>query len=138
MARLFSSPSVAPLKNLESPSVKRRYIRSPEAAPTTPQQRQERRERGREQTCEKKENIGVHGKDVDAFVLPAPRTPASSKKAARHNKNVLTTPNQNGTKASAVSPRSKNALLFIQSVAIMECREMAALSSSYSLFVYYN
>ncbi|XP_075886653.1 maternal embryonic leucine zipper kinase [Nelusetta ayraudi] len=92
--------------NFESPSVKRRYIRSPEAAPTTPQQRQERRERGREQTCEKKENIGVHAKDVDAFVLPAPRTPASSKKAARHNKNVLTTPNQNGTKASAASPRS--------------------------------
>lgn len=132
--RLLSPPSVTSLKNFESPSVKRRYIRSPEAARTTPQQRPERRERGREQ----KENIGVPCRDVDAFALPAPPTPASSKKAARHNRNVLTTPNQNGTKTGAVSPRSKSAALSIQSAPIMECREMAALTWSYSLFVYYN
>lgn len=130
---LFSPPSVVSLKSFESPSVKRRYIRSPEAARTTPQQ-PERRERGREQ----KENVGVHSRDVDTFALPAPRTPASSKKAARHNKNVLTTPNHNGAKTGAVSPRSKSAPLSIQSASMKECREMAALTWSYSLFVYYN
>lgn len=125
--RLFSSVSLASLKTFESPSVKRRYVRSPEAPRTTPQQRPDRRERGREQ----KENVPVaHG---DAFALPAPPTPASSKKAARHNKNVLTTPNQNRPQTSAVSPRSK-----IQSASMMECGKMAALTWLYSLFVYYN
>lgn len=91
--------------HLESPSVERRCVRSPEAVRTTTstQQRHEGRERGREQ----KENIDVRSKDVDAFALPAPPTPASSKKATRHNnRNVLTTPNQNVARTGAVSPRS--------------------------------
>lgn len=113
------------LKRLESPPVERKYTytRTPEGVRTTPQHRQERRDRGREQTSENKENIAAHGKDVDIFVLPPPRTPVSGKKNARPNKNVLTTPNQNGTDTNAVSPKSKISLLFIQSVAIMQCRK---------------
>ncbi|KAM8880353.1 maternal embryonic leucine zipper kinase [Spinachia spinachia] len=53
--------------------------------------RQERR--GRDQ--ENKENTAGQEKDVDTFALPPPRTPASSKKNTRPNRNVLTTPNQN-------------------------------------------
>lgn len=116
------------LKRLESPSVEKKctYAPTPERGRTTPQRRQERRDRDREQTSENKENIAVHDKDVDIFVLPPPRTPVSSKKNASHNKNVLTTPNQNanvnGTKTNAVTPKGKRRLLFIQPMAIMKCR----------------
>lgn len=102
------------------------YTPTPERGRTTPQRRQERRDRDQEQASENKENIAVHDKDVDIFVLPPPRTPVSSKKNARHNKNVLTTPNQNanfnGTKTNAVTPKGKRRLLFIQPMAIMKCR----------------
>ncbi|GAA6214694.1 maternal embryonic leucine zipper kinase [Lates japonicus] len=91
-----------------SPSVEKRYAYSPtpERGRTTAQHRQERRDR--ERTCENKENIAVQEKDVDIFALPPPRTPVSSKKNARPNKNVLTTPNQNAnasnSKTNAVTP----------------------------------
>ncbi|KAE8300124.1 Maternal embryonic leucine zipper kinase [Larimichthys crocea] len=59
---------------------------------------------------ENKENIAAtQDRDVDVFALPPPRTPVSSKKNSRPNKNVLTTPNQNananGTKTNAVTPK---------------------------------
>uniref|UniRef100_A0A8D3AHV8 Maternal embryonic leucine zipper kinase n=1 Tax=Scophthalmus maximus TaxID=52904 RepID=A0A8D3AHV8_SCOMX len=101
------------LKRLaSSPSVERRcaYSPTPERGRTTTHHCQERRDRDREQTIENKENIAVQEKDVDIFVLPTPRTPVSSKKNARHNKNVLTTPNQNANSSSgkinAVTPCS--------------------------------
>lgn len=50
-------------------------------------------------------------KDVEIFALPPPRTPGSSRKNARPNKNVLTTPNQNqsnGTRNTVVTPKGKN------------------------------
>ena len=51
-------------------------------------------------------------KDVEIFALPPPRTPVSSKKNARPNKNVLTTPNQNAyvndNKTNALTPKGKN------------------------------
>uniref|UniRef100_A0A4W6BRQ8 Maternal embryonic leucine zipper kinase n=1 Tax=Lates calcarifer TaxID=8187 RepID=A0A4W6BRQ8_LATCA len=84
------------------------YSPTPERGRTTAQHRQERRDR--ERTCENKENIAVQEKDVDIFALPPPRTPVSSKKNARPNKNVLTTPNQNAnasnSKTNAVTSRS--------------------------------
>ncbi|XP_047431640.1 maternal embryonic leucine zipper kinase [Mugil cephalus] len=84
---------------LTSPSVERRcaYSPNPERGRATPR----RQERG--ENKENKENSG------DIFALPPPRTPVSSKKNARPNKNVLTTPNQNtntsGTKSNAVTPK---------------------------------
>ncbi|XP_060921175.1 maternal embryonic leucine zipper kinase [Labrus mixtus] len=93
---------------LASPSVERRcgYSPTPERGRTTAQQqRQERRCREQEQISENKENVAVQERDVDIFVLPPPRTPASSKKNARANKNVLTTPNQN-TNADGAKPNS--------------------------------
>ncbi|AWP05657.1 putative maternal embryonic leucine zipper kinase isoform 2 [Scophthalmus maximus] len=98
-----------------SPSVERRcaYSPTPERGRTTTHHCQERRDRDREQTIENKENIAVQEKDVDIFVLPTPRTPVSSKKNARHNKNVLTTPNQNANSSSgkinAVTPKGGSA-----------------------------
>ncbi|XP_044045711.1 maternal embryonic leucine zipper kinase [Siniperca chuatsi] len=96
---------------LASPSVEKRcvYSPTPERGRTTTQHRQERRDRDQEGTSENKENIAVQEKDVEIFALPPPRTPVSSKKYARPNKNVLTTPNQNangnGTKTNAVTPK---------------------------------
>ncbi|KAF1395188.1 hypothetical protein PFLUV_G00008940 [Perca fluviatilis] len=96
---------------LASPSVEKKcvYSSTPERGRTTAQHRQERRDRDQGQTSENKENIAVQEKDVEIFALPPPRTPASSKKNARPNKNVLTTPNQNanvnGTKTNAVTPK---------------------------------
>lgn len=106
------------LKRQASPSVEKRFAYSPtpERGRTTAQHRQERRDR--ERTCENKENIAVQEKDVDIFALPPPRTPVSSKKNARPNKNVLTTPNQNAnasnSKTNAVTPTGKNRLVFQQ------------------------
>uniref|UniRef100_A0A3Q3EBP3 Maternal embryonic leucine zipper kinase n=1 Tax=Labrus bergylta TaxID=56723 RepID=A0A3Q3EBP3_9LABR len=71
--------------------------------------------RDQEQISENKENVAVQERDVDIFVLPPPRTPASSKKNARANKNVLTTPNQNTntdvTKPNSGTPKGKRNLL---------------------------
>ncbi|XP_053274540.1 maternal embryonic leucine zipper kinase [Pleuronectes platessa] len=97
-------------RHLASPSVERRcaYSPTPERGRKTPQHRQERRDRDQQQTTENKENVAVQEKDVDIFVLPPPRTPASSKKNARQ-KNVLTTPNQNtdgnSGKNNALTPK---------------------------------
>ncbi|XP_058497504.1 maternal embryonic leucine zipper kinase [Solea solea] len=98
-------------KRLASPSVEKRraYSPTPESGRKTAPRHQDRRDRAHEQTSENKENIAVQEKDVDVFVLPPPRTPVSSKKNARHNKNVLTTPNDNakvnGGKTYAVTPK---------------------------------
>uniref|UniRef100_A0A8C4IXT2 Maternal embryonic leucine zipper kinase n=1 Tax=Dicentrarchus labrax TaxID=13489 RepID=A0A8C4IXT2_DICLA len=92
---------------LASPSVEKRcaYSPTPERVRTTTQHGQERRDRVQVRTSENKENIAVQDKDVEIFALPPPRTPVSSKKNARPNRNVLTTPNQNanvnGTKTNA-------------------------------------
>uniref|UniRef100_A0A669EFJ2 Maternal embryonic leucine zipper kinase n=1 Tax=Oreochromis niloticus TaxID=8128 RepID=A0A669EFJ2_ORENI len=83
------------LKRLVSPSVEKGHPSSPtpeRARKATPRCH---RERKREQASENKENNDVQDRDVDIFALPPPRTPVSSKKNARLNKNVLTTPNQN-------------------------------------------
>ncbi|XP_032398550.1 LOW QUALITY PROTEIN: maternal embryonic leucine zipper kinase [Etheostoma spectabile] len=96
---------------LASPSVEKKcvYSPSPERGRTMAQHRPERRDRDQGQTSENKENIAVQEKDVKIFALPPPRTPASSKRNARPNKNVLTTPNQNanfnGSKTNAVTPK---------------------------------
>ncbi|KAM9362975.1 maternal embryonic leucine zipper kinase [Symphorus nematophorus] len=98
-------------RRLASPSVEKRYEYSPtpERGRKTTPQRQERRNRDQERASENKENIAMQDKDVDIFVLPPPRTPVSSKKNARPNKHVLTTPNQNanvnGNKTNAVTPK---------------------------------
>ncbi|XP_026160313.1 maternal embryonic leucine zipper kinase [Mastacembelus armatus] len=69
----------------------------------------DRRARDQEPTSENKENLAVEEKDVERFVLPPPRTPVSSKKNARPNKKVLTTPNQNAnvndSKTNGVTPK---------------------------------
>lgn len=114
------------LKRLPSPSVEKRYAYSltPERGRTTTPHHQERRERVQGQTSENKENIAVQEKDVEIFALPPPRTPASSKKNARPNKNVLSTPNQNanvnGAKTNVVTPKGKRSLSVTQPVAIMK------------------
>lgn len=117
------------LKRLASPSVEKRcaYTPTPERGRKTTQHHQERRERDQERANENKENIAVQDKDVDIFVLPPPRTPVSSKKNARPNKNVLTTPNQNaninGTKTNAVTPKGKRSPSVTQPMATMKWRQ---------------
>ncbi|TKS68131.1 Maternal embryonic leucine zipper kinase [Collichthys lucidus] len=97
---------------LTSPSMEKRYAYSPtpeRGRPTAQHQRQERKDREDERASENKENR--ENRDFDVFALPPPRTPVSSKKNSRPNKNVLTTPNQNangsGTKTSAVTPKGE-------------------------------
>ncbi|KAI7810637.1 maternal embryonic leucine zipper kinase [Triplophysa rosa] len=51
----------------------------------------------RERTKENKENLAVTSADGDIFALPAPRTPVSGRKAARVNRTLATTPNNNIT-----------------------------------------
>lgn len=51
----------------------------------------------REKTKENKENLAVTSTDEDVFALPAPRTPVCGRKAARPNRTVPTTPNNNVT-----------------------------------------
>lgn len=99
-----------PDTRLVSPAAERRrghHGRTPERQPITPQRRPERR--GRERTSENKENVvAAADKDADIFALPAPRTPASNKKSAKPNKNVLTTPTHNsniGGKSTADTPK---------------------------------
>uniref|UniRef100_A0AAQ5ZMP4 Maternal embryonic leucine zipper kinase n=1 Tax=Amphiprion ocellaris TaxID=80972 RepID=A0AAQ5ZMP4_AMPOC len=95
---------------------------TPERSRKTTPHRQERRERDQERASENKENTAVQEKDGEIFALPPPRTPVSSRKNARPNKNVLTTPNQNanGTKPSVVTPKGKKVVT--QSMAVMEFR----------------
>uniref|UniRef100_A0AAX7UP08 Maternal embryonic leucine zipper kinase n=1 Tax=Astatotilapia calliptera TaxID=8154 RepID=A0AAX7UP08_ASTCA len=66
-------------------------------------------QRVRGQVRKNKENNDVQDRDVDIFALPPPRTPVSSKRNARLNKNVLTTPNQNANinspKPSVATPK---------------------------------
>lgn len=92
----------------ESPSKKSASNRTPERGRTTPQHRQERRDRDRERTAENKENVAAQDRDVDLFALPPPRTPASSRKNARQ-KNALTSPNHNasGAKGHGVTPKGE-------------------------------
>ncbi|XP_008315186.1 maternal embryonic leucine zipper kinase [Cynoglossus semilaevis] len=98
-------------KKLVSPSVEKRSVYSPtrdRGRKATPH-RPERRDKDREHATENKENLVTQEKDIDIFALPPPRTPVSSRKNPRHNKNVLTTPSHNtnisGGKMSAVSPK---------------------------------
>ncbi|XP_068448064.1 maternal embryonic leucine zipper kinase [Clinocottus analis] len=96
-----------------SPPVEKRcaYSPTPERGRVPAQHRQERRDRDQERVSENKENVAstAREKDVEIFALPPPRTPVSSKKSARPNKNVLTTPNRNtpskGTKTEALTPK---------------------------------
>ncbi|XP_029915746.1 maternal embryonic leucine zipper kinase isoform X2 [Myripristis murdjan] len=80
---------------LPSPSVEKRRGHSPatERERVTPQR--QRRDREQERTGEDKGNMAAPEKDVEIFALPPPRTPATNKKSARPNKNVLNTPSQN-------------------------------------------
>ncbi|XP_013868721.1 maternal embryonic leucine zipper kinase [Austrofundulus limnaeus] len=94
---------------LASPSVENRYASSPtaERGRTPTPHHQKRKEKDREQISENKENVAEEKKD-ETFALPPPRTPASSKKSARPNRNVLTTPNKNtnsATKSTAGTPK---------------------------------
>ncbi len=129
------------LKRLASPSVEKRcaYSPTPERGRTTTQHRQERRDRDHERASENKENIAVPVKDVEIFALPPPRTPVSSKKTARPNKNVLTTPNQNananGAKTNAVSPKGKRGLSLSQPVAVMKYRQ-CRVSAHHTVYLY--
>ncbi|XP_034043911.1 maternal embryonic leucine zipper kinase [Thalassophryne amazonica] len=92
---------------LASPLGKKRYACSPtsEKVRSAPQHCREKRDRDREQTSENKESIDVQEKDVEIFMLPPPRTPASNKKNIRQNKNMLTTPTKSGNKNNAVTPK---------------------------------
>ncbi|XP_033976734.1 maternal embryonic leucine zipper kinase [Trematomus bernacchii] len=94
---------------LASPAVEKRYAYSPtpKRGRTAAQHRQERRDRDQERTSENKENMAVQQKDVELFALPPPRTPVSSKKNPRPNKNVLTTPNKNANVANADAPKGE-------------------------------
>lgn len=92
---------------MASPAVERRYAYSPmpERGRTAAQHRPERREKNQEQATENIENIAVLERDAEKFLVPPPQTPSSSKKNARPNKNVLTTPNDNVSTKTYVSPR---------------------------------
>uniref|UniRef100_A0AAX7V604 Maternal embryonic leucine zipper kinase n=1 Tax=Astatotilapia calliptera TaxID=8154 RepID=A0AAX7V604_ASTCA len=79
------------------------------------------RERNREQASENKENNDVQDRDVDIFALPPPRTPVSSKRNARLNKNVLTTPNQN---ANINSPKPSAFFFFFFSSVLLRSRSL--------------
>uniref|UniRef100_A0A7N6BNL4 Maternal embryonic leucine zipper kinase n=1 Tax=Anabas testudineus TaxID=64144 RepID=A0A7N6BNL4_ANATE len=104
-----------PQGRLRSPSVDKRcaYTPTPERGRTAAQHRQAKRDREQDQSSENKENIADQEKDVEIFVLPPPRTPASNKKNARPNKNVLTTPNHNdnvsGGDSASKEPNKKRA-----------------------------
>lgn len=80
------------------------------AGRTATPQRSEKREGHQGRTSENKENVAEE-KGVEAFALPPPRTPVSSKKNARPNKNVLNTANRNtnnnGTKACQATPKGR-------------------------------
>uniref|UniRef100_A0AAX7VMV9 Maternal embryonic leucine zipper kinase n=1 Tax=Astatotilapia calliptera TaxID=8154 RepID=A0AAX7VMV9_ASTCA len=100
---------------LVSPSVEKGHPSSPTPERVRKATPRYHRERNREQASENKENNDVQDRDVDIFALPPPRTPVSSKRNARLNKNVLTTPNQNANinspKPSVATPKGKNHFL---------------------------
>ncbi|XP_023812237.1 maternal embryonic leucine zipper kinase [Oryzias latipes] len=87
-------------KRLVSPTVEKRYVRSPM------EERGRRRQRDQEQKSENKENL-AEDKGAEMFALPPPRTPVPSKRNPRSIKNVLTTPNQNvnANKSNAGTPK---------------------------------
>ncbi|XP_015231666.1 PREDICTED: maternal embryonic leucine zipper kinase [Cyprinodon variegatus] len=93
---------------LVSPLVENREVHGLAAGRTATPQRSEKREGHQGRTSENKENVAEE-KGVEAFALPPPRTPVSSKKNARPNKNVLNTANRNtnnnGTKACQATPK---------------------------------
>lgn len=107
---------------LISPLVEKQVAYSPTAGMTVTPQRHERRER----VQENKENIAEE-KGVDVFALPPPRTPASSKKNSRPNKNVLNTPNHNAnnnvTKGSVATPKGKWACIGGKPATVTEYRQ---------------
>lgn len=92
---------------MTSPVVERRCAQSPmpERGRTAKQHHPERREKNQEQVTENKENIAVQERGAEKFLVPLPQTPASSKKNARVNKNVLTTPNDNVSTKTYASPK---------------------------------
>lgn len=97
------------LQRMTSPAAEKRSAQSPmpERGRTARQHRPERREKYQEQAIENKENIALQDRDAEKFLVPPPQTPASSKKNGRLNKNVLTTPNDNVSAKTCVSPRGK-------------------------------
>uniref|UniRef100_A0A7N8X5T0 Maternal embryonic leucine zipper kinase n=1 Tax=Mastacembelus armatus TaxID=205130 RepID=A0A7N8X5T0_9TELE len=107
------------LKRLASPSEEKRS--TAERGRGT-QHCRDRRARDQEPTSENKENLAVEEKDVERFVLPPPRTPVSSKKNARPNKKVLTTPNQNAnvndSKTNGVTPKGMSNCFVMQQMTI--------------------
>uniref|UniRef100_A0A667YRU7 Maternal embryonic leucine zipper kinase n=1 Tax=Myripristis murdjan TaxID=586833 RepID=A0A667YRU7_9TELE len=96
---------------LPSPSVEKRRGHSPatERERVTPQR--QRRDREQERTGEDKGNMAAPEKDVEIFALPPPRTPATNKKSARPNKNVLNTPSQNTNGIKTTPKGKKNSLI---------------------------
>uniref|UniRef100_A0A8C8DWM7 Maternal embryonic leucine zipper kinase n=1 Tax=Oryzias sinensis TaxID=183150 RepID=A0A8C8DWM7_9TELE len=103
---LATSQAFCPLSRLStrlvSPTVEKRYVRSPM------EERGRRRQRDQEQKSENKENL-AEDKGAEMFALPPPRTPVPSKRNPRSIKNVLTTPNQNvnANKSNAGTPKGK-------------------------------
>uniref|UniRef100_A0A3P8PVE4 Maternal embryonic leucine zipper kinase n=1 Tax=Astatotilapia calliptera TaxID=8154 RepID=A0A3P8PVE4_ASTCA len=113
--RTRASMMLCSFKRLVSPSVEKGHPSSPTPERVRKATPRYHRERNREQASENKENNDVQDRDVDIFALPPPRTPVSSKRNARLNKNVLTTPNQNANinspKPSVATPKGKNHFL---------------------------
>uniref|UniRef100_A0A7N6BJJ4 Maternal embryonic leucine zipper kinase n=1 Tax=Anabas testudineus TaxID=64144 RepID=A0A7N6BJJ4_ANATE len=137
----FTSISLFFLKRLRSPSVDKRcaYTPTPERGRTAAQHRQAKRDREQDQSSENKENIADQEKDVEIFVLPPPRTPASNKKNARPNKNVLTTPNHNdnvsGSKTNAGTPKGKKRPICYSQITIISVHHMVYL---YTVIVFFS
>uniref|UniRef100_A0A3Q2DBR0 Maternal embryonic leucine zipper kinase n=1 Tax=Cyprinodon variegatus TaxID=28743 RepID=A0A3Q2DBR0_CYPVA len=109
-ALCLDSPLHQGLQKLVSPLVENREVHGLAAGRTATPQRSEKREGHQGRTSENKENVAEE-KGVEAFALPPPRTPVSSKKNARPNKNVLNTANRNtnnnGTKACQATPKGR-------------------------------
>lgn len=115
------------------------YTPTPERGRTAAQHRQAKRDREQDQSSENKENIADQEKDVEIFVLPPPRTPASNKKNARPNKNVLTTPNHNdnvsGSKTNAGTPKGKKRPICYSQITIISVHHMVYL---YTVIVFFS
>ena len=80
-----------------SPPAEKRWLGSPTAQrkqPITARRPQEGR--GREREPNKENMAAQQQRDVDIFMLPAPPTPASSKKSTRGPRTGLTTPTHKG------------------------------------------
>ncbi|XP_029948904.1 maternal embryonic leucine zipper kinase [Salarias fasciatus] len=101
-------PDGANRKDILSPAVEKKYASSPtpeRGRTATPPHRHEKRATIKERAGENKENVAAPQEDGDIFLLPPPRTPASSKKSERPSKRAQTTPGKNGTKPSAATPK---------------------------------